>query len=159
VAQRLAGSFYNFQGITYARLQKERGLQWPCPSPNHPGTPRRFVEGEDPFVRKGAGIEFYGNHDKKAVVYLRPYVPSPEKTSAQYPMYLTTGRILEQFHTGTLTGRIRELHDAAGPAKIQINPQNAFALGIQDKDTVEVKSKYGALRGEAKFRTPDMGCR
>ena len=144
-----ASSLYNFQGITYARLQKERGLQWPCPTPEHPGTARRYVEGDDPFVPKGSGIEFYGNHDKKAVVYLRPYVPSPEKTSTDYPMYLTTGRILEQFHTGTLTGRIQELHDAAGSAKIQINPQDAFVLRIQDGDPVEVKSKYGSVRGEA----------
>jgi len=144
-----ASSLYNFQGITYARLQKERGLQWPCPTPEHPGTARRYVEGDDPFVPKGAGIEFYGNHDKKAVVYLRPYVPSPEKLSTDYPMYLTTGRILEQFHTGTLTGRIQELHDAAGSAKIQINPQDAFVLRIQDGDPVEVKSKYGSVRGEA----------
>jgi nitrate reductase NapA len=144
-----ASSLYNFQGITYPRLQKERGLQWPCTSTAHPGTARRYVESEDPFVSKGAGIEFYGNHDKKAVVYLRPYVPSPEKTTAEYPMYLTTGRILEQFHTGTLTGRIQELHDAAGPAKIQINPQDAYVLKIQDKDPVEVKSKYGTVRGEA----------
>jgi len=146
-----ASSFYNFQGMTYERLKKERGLQWPCPSADHPGTVRRFVEGEDPFVTKGAGIEFYGNHDKKAVVYLRPYIPSPEKTSAEYPMYLTTGRILEQFHTGTLTYRIQELHDAAGPAKIHINPQDAFVLGIQDRDPIEVKSKYGTVRGEARL--------
>jgi len=144
-----ADSYYNFQGMTRARLRKERGLQWPCPSPQHPGTARRYVEGEDPFITKGAGIEFYGNRDKKAVVYLRPYVASPEKTSAEYPLYLTTGRILEMFHTGTLTRRIQELHDAAGPARIEINPQDAFLLGIQDKDLVEVRSKYGAVRGEA----------
>jgi len=152
-----ADGFYNFQGITYARLRKERGLQWPCPTPEHRGTARRFVEGEDPFVTKGAGIEFYGNHDKKAVVYLRPYIPSPEKTSAEYPMYLTTGRILEQFHTGTLTGRIQELYEAAGPAKIQINPQDAFVLGIQEKDSVEVNSKYGTLCGEARL-TDELRC-
>jgi nitrate reductase (cytochrome) len=146
-----AQSFYNFQGITYARLRKERGLQWPCPTEDHPGTARRYVEGEDPFVTKGAGIEFYGNHDKKAVVYLRPYVPSPERLSAEYPMYLTTGRILEQFHTGTLTERIPELSAAAGPAKIHINPQDAFVLRISDGDPVEVTSKYGAVRGEAKL--------
>jgi nitrate reductase NapA len=146
-----ASSLYNFQGITYGRLKKERGLQWPCPSPDHPGTARRYVEGEDPFVSRGAGIEFYGNHDRKAVVYLRPYVPSPEKISADYPLYLTTGRILEQFHTGTLTGRIAELHGAAGPAKFQINPEDALALGIQESDPVEVSSKYGTVRGEAKL--------
>ena len=48
---------------------------------NHPGTVRRYVEGDDPFVTKGSGIEFYGQPDKKAVVFLRPYVPSPERTS------------------------------------------------------------------------------
>jgi nitrate reductase NapA len=116
------------------------------------------VEGEDPFVTKGAGIEFYGNHDKKAVVYLRPYVPSPEQVSAEFPMYLTTGRILEQFHTGTLTERIPELSAAAGPAKIHINPQDAFVLGISDRDPVEVTSKYGAVPGEAKLSdTPRRG--
>src|SRR5215831_1441205 len=139
-----ASSLYKFQGITYARLKKERGLQWPCPSTEHPGTARRFVEDDDPFVQKGAGIEFYGNHDKKAVVYLRPYIPSPERTSADYPMYLTTGRILEQFHTGTLTGRIQALHDAAGPAKIQINPGDAYRLRVRTGDRIEVKSKYGS---------------
>jgi nitrate reductase NapA len=66
-------------------------------------------------------------------------------------LYLTTGRILEQFHTGTLTDRIRPLHDAAGPAKIHINPQDAFVLRIQEKDSIEVKSKYGTIRGEARL--------
>ena len=146
-----ASSLYNFQGITYERLKNDRGLQWPCPNTDHPGTARRYIEGEDPFVTKGAGIEFYGNHDKKAVVYLRPYVPSPEKLSAEFPLYLTTGRILEQFHTGTLTDRIRPLHDSAGPAKIHINPQDAFVLRIQENDSIEVKSKYGTIRGEARL--------
>src|SRR5205085_2263739 len=51
-----AHSSYNFRGMTRERLKKERGLQWPCPDENHPGTPRRYVEGSDPFVTKGAGI-------------------------------------------------------------------------------------------------------
>ena len=146
-----AKSFYNFQGITYERLKKERGLQWPCPTEDHPGTARRYVEGEDPFVSKGEGIEFYGNHDKKAVVYLRPYVPSPEKTSAEFPLYLTTGRVLEQFHSGTLTDRITELHDATGNAKFDINPQDALTLHIQEGDQIEVRSKYGTMTGQARL--------
>jgi len=145
-----AHSLYNFKGITYDRLEKERGIQWPCPSEDHPGTARRYVEGEDPFVTKGAGIEFYGNHDKKAVVYLRPYAPSPEKTSAEYPLYLTTWPVLEQFHTGTMTDRIAELHKATGNATFDLNPEDAHTLGVQTGDRVEVKSKYGTVLGQAR---------
>jgi nitrate reductase (cytochrome) len=53
-----ASSLYNFQGMTYERLKQARGLQWPCPDEQHPGTVRRYVEGDDPFVTKGSGIEF-----------------------------------------------------------------------------------------------------
>jgi len=144
-------SLYNFKGITYDRLAKERGLQWPCPTEDHPGTERRYVEGDDPFVSKGAGIEFYGNHDKKAVVYLRPYQPSPEKTTAEYPLYLTTGRVLEQFHTGTLTDRITELHEATGEAMFELNPEDARKLGVESGDRVEVRTRYGSVTGQARL--------
>src|SRR5262249_22531825 len=130
--------------------EKERGLQWPCPVEDHPGTARRYVEGDDPFVTKGAGIEFYGNHDKRAVVYLRAYAGSPEKISAEYPLYLTTGRVFEQFHTGTMTDRIAELHNATGNATFDLNPEDAHKLGVQNGDRVEVKSKYGSVIGEAR---------
>jgi len=144
-------SLYNFKGITYDRLAKERGLQWPCPTEDHPGTARRYVEGDDPFVSKGAGIEFYGHHDKKAVVFLRPHRPSPERTTAEYPLYLTTGRVLEQFHTGTLTDRITELHDATGDAMFELNPEDARKLGVQSGDRIEVRTKYGAVVGQARL--------
>jgi nitrate reductase NapA len=143
-------SLYNFKGITYDRLAKEPGLQWPCPTEDHPGTARRYVEGDDPFVSKGAGIEFYGNHDKKAVVYLRPYLPSPEKVTAEYPFYLTTGRVLEQFHTGTLTDRIVELHNATGNAMFELNPADALKLGVSSGDRIEVRTRYGAITGQAR---------
>jgi len=147
-----AKSFYNFKGMTRDRLKKERGLQWPCPDENHPGTVRRYVEGDDPFVTKGAGIEFYGNHDdKRAVVYLRPYVASPEMPTPEYPMQLTTGRVLEQWHTGTMTQRIEELRKAAGDAMIEINEQDAWVRKIQEGDTVELKSRYGTMRGKARL--------
>lgn len=145
-----AHSYYNFKGMTYERLQKERGLQWPCPDEGHPGTVRRFVEGEDPFVTKGAGIEFYGQPDRRAVVFLRPYLPCPEKTTAQYPYSLTTGRVLEQWHTGTMTGRIPELSRAAGDAIIEVPGTDAWALGVKDGDRIEVKSRYGTLQGRAR---------
>jgi nitrate reductase NapA len=154
-----ARSLYNFKGITRARLRKERGLQWPCPDESHPGTVRRYVEGDDPFVTKGAGVEFYGQHDdKRAVVFLRPYLPSPEAPTKEYPFQLTTGRVLEQWHTGTMTQRIDELKQAAGDARVELHEQDAFRLGIDEGDLVELKSRYGSLRGRARLsRSPRPG--
>lgn len=146
-----AKSYYNFSGMTYDRLKKEHGIQWPCPDEKSPGTVRRFVEGSDPFVSKGAGIEFYGRPDKRAVVFLRDYKPSPEQASTEFPFLLTTGRVLEQWHTGTMTERIAELREAAGPAKFEINEQDAWNLGIAENDAVEVRSRFGSVMGRAKI--------
>jgi nitrate reductase NapA len=144
-----ATSYYNFAGMTRDRLRQEHGLLWPCPSESHPGTPRRYVEGVDPFVAPGAGMEFYGNPDKKAIIFLRPYVPSPEQPSKEYPLLLTTGRVLEQWHTGTMTDRIAELAKTSGLAKIELNEQDAYELKIAAGDTLEVASKFGVVRGKA----------
>ena len=85
------------------------------------------------------------------MVYLRPYVPSPEKTTAEYPLYLTTGRVLEQWHTGTMTDRIAELHQATGDAMFELNPEDARKLGVQSGDRIEVRSRYGAVTGQARL--------
>lgn len=148
-------SKYNFEGMTRDRLRKERGLQWPCPTEQHPGTARRYVEGEDPFVEQGKGVQFYGDaeHKDKAVVYLRPYVPSPEKTNAEYPLYLTTGRVLQHWHTGTMTGRMKELANAAGPAQFHLHESDAWPLKIKSGDRIEVKSRYGTIEGIASIST------
>ncbi len=142
-------SLYNFKGITYERLRKERGLQWPCPSESHPGTVRRYVGGDDPLVSPGRRIEFYGQPDRRAVVYLRPYQEAPEQATDEYPFILTTGRVLEQWHTGTMTGRIPELQKASGPARFEFNDQDAYKLGVRNGMRVEVKSSYGSLIGPA----------
>ena len=107
---------------------------------------RRYVEGDDPFVTKGSGMEFYGS-DKKAVVFLRPYIPSPERTSIS--VLPDDGRVLEQWHI-TMTGRIEELAQASGDAEIEISAQDAWKLKIATGDTVEITSRYGALQGKAR---------
>lgn len=149
-----AGSYYNFEGITYQRLRKVPGLQWPCPDEDHPGTVRRFVAG-DPFVSRGADVEFYGHKDKRAVVFLRPYEPSPERVTEDYPLYLTTGRVIQQWHTGTMTGRIRELAESSGPAMFRLSRADAHRLDVKDGDTIEVASRFGAAAGVAAV---DEGC-
>lgn len=144
-----AASQYNFSGMTYERLRTERGIQWPCPTESHPGTPRRYVEGVDPFVPAGKGIYFYGQKDGRAVILLQKYQPSPEKPTTEYPYILTTVRILEQWHTGTMTGRIPELQKASGDARIELNEQDAAELNVGVGDTVELTSRYGTIRGSA----------
>jgi nitrate reductase (cytochrome) len=142
-------SRYDFSGITYQRLRKERGLQWPCPSEDHPGTKRRYVGGDDPFVSAGKSVEFYGQPDKRAIVFLRPYEASPAQRSEKYPFILITGRVLQQWHTGTITGRIPELAKTAGPARFELNDQDALNLGIRNGDRIELKSVHGSLIGSS----------
>src|SRR5262245_37269524 len=147
--QLSAHSKYNFPGITYARLRANPGIQWPCPTQTSPGTARRCVAGDDPQVAPGRTIDFYGQHDKRAVVYLRPYQPSPEAPTRELPYLLTTGRVLEQWHTGTMTDRIPELAKAAGRGHFEINEADAFTLGIATGDTVRVRSRFNEMSGKA----------
>ncbi len=150
-----AHSYYNFEGMTYERLDAEPGLQWPCPDEQHPGTVRRYVEGDDPFVPAGAGVQFYGHKDKRAVVPFCPYVPSPEQRSEQYPLILTTGRVLEQWHTGTMTQRIDELRGGSGPARFMISKVDAKQRGVESGDTITLSSRFGDVTGRAVI-DPDM---
>jgi|TARA_B100001971_G_C18243928_1_gene572852 nitrate reductase NapA len=140
-----ASSKYNFKGITYPRLRKERGLQWPCPTETHLGTKRRFVGGDDPLVTPGKAIEFYGQPDKKARIFLRPYIPSPQQPSTHFPLLLTTGRVLEQWQTGTITDKIAELSQANGRGYLELNRQEAHRYGISTGDLVRVISEFGDL--------------
>src|SRR5262249_52707737 len=78
------------------------------------------------------------------------YAPSPERPSNEYPLLLTTGRVLEQWHTGTMTDRIAELAKTSGLAKIELNEQDAWELRIGTGDEVEVNSKFGSVRGTAR---------
>lgn len=148
-SQFSAGSKYDFKGITYDRLRQERGLQWPCPAEDHPGTKRRYVGGDDPLVTPGKKIEFYGHPDKKAIVFLRPYLPSPQRPSAEFPLLLTTGRVLEQWHSGTITDKIPELARASGRGRVELNLQDAHRHGIVAGDRVKVVSAFGEIVLEA----------
>lgn len=145
-----ASSYYNFEGMTRERLKELRGLQWPCPTTDHPGTVRRFTS-EDPFVPEGKDVEFYGKPDKRAVVFLRPYIPSNEQLSEEAPIYLTTGRVVEQWHTGTMTDKIPDLREGSGRAHFIMNPVDAAMMDLEDGDLVEVTSQYGTITGQLKL--------
>lgn len=145
-----ASSRYDFSGISYARLREQPGLQWPCPSEEHPGTVRRYVGGEDPFVTDPGKVDFYGWEDGRARLRLRGYEPSPEQPTPEYPLVLTTGRVLEQWHTGTMTFRVPELRAASGPARFELGPEDAHRYGLTSGDPIEVRSRFGAVEGEVR---------
>jgi nitrate reductase NapA len=140
------GTAYDFSGMTRERLRQEHGLLWPLPIEGHPGTRRRYVKGEDPLVAADAAdrIQFYGRPDKKAVVWLRPYKPPEESVDAEYPFWFTTGRVIEHWHTGTMTRNCKELTTANYETVAELHPDDAAALQVKSGDKVKITSRRGA---------------
>jgi predicted molibdopterin-dependent oxidoreductase YjgC len=118
-----------YGGISYPRLE-ETGLQWPCPHPDHPGTPwlhcEKFACGKGRFHR----VEHH---------------PPAEEPDQEYPLLLTTGRMLYQFHTGTMSRRSR-LEDIHSHELAMLNPDDAAFYGICDGDRVQVESRRGKVQ-------------
>jgi nitrate reductase NapA len=129
----------------YDDLVETRGLRWPVV--NGKETPWRYVEGYDPYVKPGEGIKFYKNKadDGRAVIWIRPYEPPPEIPDEDYPLWLCTGRILEHWHTGSMTRRIPQLHRAVPEAYVEVHPEDARAIGANDGDLVKLTSRRGEL--------------
>lgn len=123
------------------------GLRWPVVDGKE--TRWRYREGFDPYVPKGEGVKFYGKPDGRAVIWARPYEPPAEAPDEEYPFWLTTGRVLEHWHTGTITRRVLELHRAVPFAPVWLNHEDAQALGVQTGDTVRVASRRGEIRAKA----------
>jgi formate dehydrogenase (NADP+) alpha subunit len=123
-----------FAGITYSRLEKG-GIQWPCPTPDHPGTPilhsLTFTCGEG---------RFQALH----------YRPSAELPDAEYPLVLTTERSLYHYHTGTMTRQVPGLNKLRPEELVEINPEDAEKLGISDQEWVTVFSRRGQVTARAR---------
>jgi formate dehydrogenase major subunit len=124
----------SYGGITYARLEAG-GLQWPCPTPEHPGTPvlhtETFTRGKGKFVP----LEY------------KPPAEIPDET---YPLTLTTVRNLYHFHTGTMTRKVKGLNVVLNEEMVEINPADALPLGITSGDTVKVTSRRGQVTAKAR---------
>ncbi len=100
-----------------------RGLRWPVVDGKE--TRWRFREGYDPYVKKGKGVEFYGKPDGRAVILAVPYEPPAESPDEEYDMWLVTGRVLEHWHSGSMTMRVPELYKAFPGAKVFMNALDA----------------------------------
>jgi len=123
-------------GLSHARLDREGGLQWPCPTPEHPGT--RYLYGES-FPR-GRG----------RFIPARQIETAAELPDADYPFLLNTGRLLYHWHGGTLTRRVQGLMELAPRLEIAIHPSDARRLGVDDGARLRVESRRGELTGYAR---------
>jgi nitrate reductase NapA len=130
---------------SYDQLKSTRGLRWPVVDGKE--TRYRYAAGHDPYVKKKKGVEFYKakGYGKKAAFWLRPYNPPPEEPDKDYPFWLCTGRVLEHWHTGSMTRRVKELHQAVPGAYVEMNRVDASELGLKKGDLAKVKSRRGEI--------------
>ncbi|RLV58711.1 nitrate reductase catalytic subunit NapA [Parashewanella curva] len=126
------------------------GLRWPVVDGKE--TLWRFREGSDPYVTPGKGFEFYGKPDGRAVIFALPYEPPAESPDEEFPMWLCTGRVLEHWHTGSMTQRVPELFKAVPNAVCFMHPKDAREKGLRRGDEVIVESRRGQVRTRVETR-------
>ncbi len=142
----------------FEMYHKARGLRWPVVGGKE--TLWRFREGYDPYVKKGEGIKFYGKPDGKANIFALPYEPPAESPDAEYDLWLSTGRVLEHWHSGSMTRRVPELYRAVPDAQLFMHPDDAKKRGLQRGDMARLKTRRGEilLRVETRGRNrPPVG--
>jgi nitrate reductase NapA len=127
-----------------------RGLRWPVVDGKE--TRWRYREGFDPYVKAGQGVRFYGRADGRAVILTAPYEPPAESPDAEYGFWLVTGRVLEHWHSGSMTMRVPELYRAFPGARLFMNPLDARMLGINQGAEVQVMSRRGMIRTRVETR-------
>ena len=120
-----------------------RGLRWPVVDGKE--TLYRFREGYDPYVKAGEGVKFYGNKDGKAKIIFAPYEAPPESPDAEFDLWLSTGRVLEHWHSGSMTRRVPELHKAFPAAVVFMHPDDAMARGLKRGQEVKISSRRGSI--------------
>jgi nitrate reductase NapA len=127
---------------SYEELQRRPGVMWPCPGGKE--TKWRYNTKYDPAARR-AGFDFYGKPEGRAWIWFRPYEPPPEMPDAEYPFWLNTGRVVEHWHSGSMTRRVPVLHRAVPHAYVEINPADASALSVRNGERVRLVSRRGSL--------------
>ena len=130
---------------SYDQLREARGLRWPVVDGKE--TRYRYAAGHDPYVKKRKGVHFYKakKNGEKAAFWLRPYHPPAEMPDDEYPMWLSTGRVLEHWHTGSMTRRVPQLHQAVPEAYVEVNRADAQEQGWKSGDKVRLVSRRGEL--------------
>lgn len=132
------GSTVDYYGITYEKIEKNMGVFWPCPTLDHPGTPRLFEGGK------------FAHPDGKARFIPVTYRPSADEINDEYPIYLTTGRVIFQYLSGTQTRRIGFLTQECPEPYLEIHPKLAEKYGIADGELVRITSRRDSIDLKAK---------
>jgi assimilatory nitrate reductase catalytic subunit len=154
---RVASKGYvaDYSGVTYEKIERQGGVFWPCPSEDqhqeHVGTPRLFEKGSWNPIAKGAGPFYFP--DGKARFNVAPYTPPAEDVDEEYPIILTTGRVVSQFLSGAQTRRIGPLVDQYPEPRIEMHPRLADKLGIEDGDWTTAESRRGQVTLRAQVVT------
>ena len=141
------GGTADYSGITYEKIDEQGGVFWPCPSEDHPGTPRLFEPGSHNPVANGAGPFYFP--DGKARFVISEHRDPAEVTDEQFPVILTTGRVVSQFLSGTQTRRIGPLVDQYPEPMIEIHPLLAEKLGIRDGQWTTVETRRSSVTLQA----------
>jgi assimilatory nitrate reductase catalytic subunit len=154
------GGVADYSGVTYEKLERQHGVFWPCysedprtgePTPDHPGTPRLFEEGSYNPIAKGTGPFYFP--DGRARFNVADYRPPVDDADAEFPLYLTTGRVISQFLSGTQTRRIGPLVRQYADPRIELHPRLAQTLGIADGDWAIAETRRGAITLRAQVVT------
>jgi assimilatory nitrate reductase catalytic subunit len=135
------GGTADYSGITYEKIERNDGVFWPCYSEDHPGTPRLFEPGSWNPIAKGAGPFYFP--DGKARFNVVEYAPPAEDVDDEYPIILTTGRVISHFLSGTQTRRIGPLVDQYPEPRVEMHPQMAERFSIGDGDWTVIESRRG----------------
>jgi nitrate reductase NapA len=153
---------------TYLR-EDIRGLRWPVVDGKE--TPWRFNEHYDPYAKKGSGFDFYGPAMKslprgnlagvtepeptslagRAKIFFRPYAAPPESPDEVYDLWLCTGRVLEHWHSGSMTRRVPQLHQAMPTAQIFIHPRDAEARSLKRNELAWIESRRGKIQARVEI--------
>jgi assimilatory nitrate reductase catalytic subunit len=127
------GGIVDYYGITYDKIDREKGVFWPCPDVSHPGTPRLYEGGK-----------FY-HADGKARFHAVEYRPPAEDIDDEYPVIMTSGRVVSQYLSGTQTRRIGPLMDQYPEPLIELHPKLAAKVGVKTGERLTVTSRRGSL--------------
>jgi len=122
---------------------KARGLRWPVVDQKE--TLWRYREGYDPYVKPGEGVKFYGNADGKANIFALPYEPAAEEPDKDFDLWLVTGRVLEHWHSGSMTRRVPELYRAFPNAVVFMHPDDAKDRGLRRGQEIKISSRRGTV--------------
>jgi assimilatory nitrate reductase catalytic subunit len=146
------GGVSDYSGVTYEKIERQMGVFWPCyshdpktgePTPDDEGTPRLFVPGSYNPVARGAGPFYFP--DGKARFVVADYRAPVDDASEEYPLFLTTGRVVSQFLSGTQTRRIGPLVKQYPEPRIELHPRLAEKLGIADNDWTTCETRRGEV--------------